>query len=56
VTGETHKALSALRHDPLIRARYTRFVAAMVYGEPLAFDAAMHTVGLMVDEAWPLAD
>jgi predicted nucleotidyltransferase component of viral defense system len=44
IAGETRKAIDALRTNPLYRARYASFVAAMVYGERTAFDAAMTTV------------
>ena len=44
IAGETHKALDALRTDPVHRERYDRFVAAMVYGERVDFDEAMRTV------------
>jgi predicted nucleotidyltransferase component of viral defense system len=44
IAGETRKALDALRTDPVHRARYTEFVAAMVYGEKAEFDEAMATV------------
>ncbi|HUZ64841.1 MAG TPA: nucleotidyl transferase AbiEii/AbiGii toxin family protein [Acetobacteraceae bacterium] len=44
IAGETLKAVAALRTDPLYRARYGRFVAAMVYGETPDFAAAMATV------------
>lgn len=44
IAGETHKALDALRTDPIHRARYTEFVAAMVYGENVEFREAMSTV------------
>ena len=42
--GETRKALDALQTNPVHRARYTDFVAAMVYGEQAGFDDAMATV------------
>ncbi len=44
IAGETGKALDALRTNPVYRARYTSFVAAMVYGEQTAFEDAMTTV------------
>jgi predicted nucleotidyltransferase component of viral defense system len=44
IAGETRKALDALQIDPVHRARYTEFVAAMVYGEKAEFDEAMSTV------------
>lgn len=44
IAGETHKALNALRGNPIHRLRYDRFIDAMVYGERLAFDAALGTV------------
>ncbi len=44
IAGETRKALDALRTDPVHRARYTEFVAAMVYGEKAEFDEALSTV------------
>jgi hypothetical protein len=48
IAGETRKALDALRTDPVHRARYTAFVAAMVYGEKAEFEEAMATVTAMV--------
>jgi hypothetical protein len=53
IAGETRKALDVLRRSPWVRERYTRFVAAMVYGEPFGFDLAMGTVGSWVDGVWP---
>lgn len=44
IAGETRKALDALCTNPVYRARYTGFVAAMVYGGQVEFDAAMATV------------
>jgi len=44
IAGETRKALDALSTDPVHRARYTEFVAAMVYGEKAEFEEAMSTV------------
>jgi predicted nucleotidyltransferase component of viral defense system len=49
IAGETRKALHALQTDPAIRERYGRFVAAMVYGEAAAFDAAMTTLHSFID-------
>lgn len=43
IAGETRKALDALRTDPVHRARYTEFVAAMVYGEKAEFEEALST-------------
>jgi hypothetical protein len=48
IAGETRKALDALRTDPVHRARYNAFVAAMVYGEKAEFEEAMATVTAMV--------
>ena len=53
ITGETHKALIALRSDPAIRERYSSFVAAMVYGDQVGFDAAMKTTVSLVEATWP---
>jgi predicted nucleotidyltransferase component of viral defense system len=53
IVGETKKALDALRTDPVHRDRYDCFVAAMVYGEQVAFDEAMGTVAGLVGGAWP---
>jgi predicted nucleotidyltransferase component of viral defense system len=47
IAGETRKALDGLRTDPIHRARYTEFVAAMVYGEKAEFDDALATVTAM---------
>lgn len=47
IAGETRKALDAFRTDPVHRARYTEFVAAMVYGEQIEFDNALATVTTM---------
>ncbi len=44
IPGETRKALEALSTAPVYRGRYNRFVAAMVYGQAVAFDAAMGSV------------
>lgn len=44
IAGETRKALDALRTDPLHRARYSAFVAAMVYGDRVDFSVAMKTI------------
>ena len=44
IPGETRKALEALRTDPLHRQRYTQFLADMVYGERVAFSAALEVV------------
>jgi Nucleotidyl transferase AbiEii toxin, Type IV TA system len=52
IAGETHKALDALRADPVHRERYDRFVAAMVYGERADFCDAMATITGLVDTAW----
>lgn len=51
--GETRKALAFLLADPGVRRRYESFVANMVYGEPVAFGAAMRTITSMVDDTWP---
>jgi predicted nucleotidyltransferase component of viral defense system len=53
IAGETHKALDALQSDPAIHSRYDAFLAAMVYGEPVAFDTALKTVSAWIDTAWP---
>ncbi len=47
IAGETRKALDALQTDPVHRARYTEFVAVMVYGEKAEFDYALATVSTM---------
>lgn len=52
IAGETHKALNALRTDPLHRERYASFVADMVYGERAEFGEAMATVVALAEEAW----
>ncbi len=52
IAGETRKAPDALRTDPVHRARYAGFVAAMVYGEQWAFDDGMKTVTDLVDDTW----
>ncbi len=44
IAGETRKALVALGNDAAQRRRYSAFMAAMVYGEKPAFEAAMKTV------------
>jgi len=44
ISGETSKALAALRADPMRRRRYDDFVRAMVYGERPGFDEALATV------------
>ena len=48
IAGETRKALDALSTDPVHRARYTEFVAAMVYGEKAEFAYALATVSTMM--------
>ena len=53
IAGETRKARDALRADPIHRRRYADFIAAMVYGERVDFDAAIGTVVDLVDAAWP---
>jgi hypothetical protein len=53
IAGETRKALAHLRTDPGVRKRYDDFVAAMVYGKAVPFDAAIKTVEALVEEAWP---
>jgi predicted nucleotidyltransferase component of viral defense system len=52
IAGETQKALDALRTDPVHRVRYDGFVAAMVYGERVEFDAALETVADLVGDTW----
>jgi hypothetical protein len=51
ITGETRKALEALRTAPLHRERYIRFMADMVYGERPEFGEAIATVAMAV-ERW----
>lgn len=51
IPSETHKALDALHTDPVYRARYTDFMAAMVYGEQAEFDTAMGSV-VWLAERW----
>ncbi|MFY9478146.1 MAG: nucleotidyl transferase AbiEii/AbiGii toxin family protein [Aquabacterium sp.] len=53
IAAETHKALAHLRNDPEVRARYERFVAAMVYGERSDFIDAIMTMTHLAEEAWP---
>jgi predicted nucleotidyltransferase component of viral defense system len=48
IKGETRKALDTLRNNPVHRARYTDFVAAMVYGEKAGFEEALATVTAIV--------
>ena len=52
IAGETHKALDALRTDPVHRLRYDRFLAIMVYGEQVEFDDAMGTIFNLVNDTW----
>ena len=52
IAGETHKALDALRTDPVHRLRYDRFLAIMVYGEQVEFDDAMRTIFNLVNDTW----
>jgi hypothetical protein len=52
ITGETRKALAALRADPLYRGRYEDFVAAMVYGERPEFSDALATVSERAEAAF----
>lgn len=54
IVGETYKALEALRSDPAIRERYSSFVAAMVYGDPVGFSTAIKTTISLVEATWPL--
>ena len=42
-----------LQKDPVVEARYTDFVAAMVYGDPGTFTEAIETVTALAEEAWP---
>ncbi len=51
ITGETRKALEALRINPVYRTRYEDFVAAMVYGERPEFDEALATVTNLAQSA-----
>jgi predicted nucleotidyltransferase component of viral defense system len=53
IPGETRKALAHLQIDPEVRARYERFVAAMVYGQAASFDEAIKTVAELAETAWP---
>ncbi len=55
IAGETHHACTALRSEPVIRERYAQFVSDMVYGVNLDFDAAVHAIASLVNEAWPVA-
>ena len=48
IAGETSKALDALRNDPLHRARYSGFLADMVYGERAEFGEELETVTAMI--------
>ena len=52
ISGETRKALDALRTDPVYRQRYANFLTAMVYGERVEFDEAMGAVADPVGGAW----
>lgn len=52
IAGETHKALDALRTDPMHRRRYDDFVAAMVYGERPEFGEALATVVGLTEAIW----
>jgi len=47
LAGETRKALDALRTDPMHARRYVDFIAAMVYGEQIAYSDAMSTVAAL---------
>ena len=51
ISGETRKALEALRNDPLHRQRYDGFLADMVYGEKPEFDEALATVITLAEAA-----
>jgi hypothetical protein len=53
IVGETRKALAAWTQDPAAKSLYDNFVAAMVYGEPVAFSAAIGTLTGLVELAWP---
>jgi predicted nucleotidyltransferase component of viral defense system len=53
IVGETRKALAAWTQDPAAKSLYDNFVAAMVYGERVAFSAAISTLTGLVDDAWP---
>lgn len=55
IARETHYACTAIRSDPAIRERYVRFVADMVYGSDVDFDAAVNVLAALVHEAWPAA-
>jgi hypothetical protein len=47
IAGETQRALTAIRTDPVFRTRYDDFMAAMVYGERPDFDVAFAIVALL---------
>ncbi len=52
ISGETRKALYALRTDPLHSERYAGFLADMVYGERPSFDEALGTVETLARMIW----
>jgi predicted nucleotidyltransferase component of viral defense system len=53
IVGETRKAITALTTSQGVKARYSDFVAAMVYGERPDFEIAVATSRELVAEAWP---
>jgi hypothetical protein len=53
ISGETRKALDALRVHPVYRQRYANFLTAMVYGERPEFDEAMASVTGLAEATWP---
>ena len=53
IAGETQKAIEHLSTNPIVRERYARFVAAMVYGRTAPFEEAIKTTRALVGKAWP---
>ncbi len=49
--GVTREVLAAIQTDPVYRARYYAFMAAMVYGERPEFDDAMATVVALAERS-----
>jgi uncharacterized protein with PIN domain len=52
ITGETGKALAALRAHPAYRTRYNAFVIAMAYGEKPEFETALGAVDDLASLIW----
>lgn len=53
IAGETRKGIEVWVNEPASKLLYDDFVAAMVYGESVAFTTAITTAVAMVDAAWP---